>query len=90
MYCKNVMIIKGNIGIIFGIISGFNRCSDLLLLWPALPWVSRDKKKRTATFSVCFSVTVLNLPGRKENSLHLTGPSLREARAEAQYRNLKA
>lgn len=50
----------------------------------------RDKRERTATFSVCFSVTVINLPGRKENLLHPTGPSLRDARAEAQYRNLRA
>lgn len=64
------MIRKGNVGKIFVIISGFNRDLDVLLLWPALPWVS-EMRKRTATFSVCFSVTMINLPGREENLLHL-------------------
>lgn len=80
---------KGSVGKLFRVISGFNRGLDLLLLWPALPWVS-EIRERTAAFSVCFSVTMLNHPGRKENLLHLTGPSLRAARAEAQYRNLRA
>ena len=64
------MVRKGNAGKIFGIISGFNRDLDVLLLWPALPWVS-EMRERTATFSVCFSVTVISLPGRGENLLHL-------------------
>lgn len=64
------MIRKGNVGKISRIMSGFNRDLDVLLLWPALPWVS-EMRERTAPFSVCFSVTVINLLGREENLLHL-------------------
>lgn len=62
------MIRKGSVGKLFRVISGFNRGLDLLLLWPALPWVSEIREREDCSLlSLLFCYC--HKPPREERKL---------------------